>query len=59
VPDHPAGRWIVYREEDYWVAVHATKQGPFAEADRWEDLPDKMVAAERIWDKTMAEHPPR
>src|SRR5438132_7372733 len=22
MPQYPTGRWIVYREEDYWIATH-------------------------------------
>jgi hypothetical protein len=54
---HPTGRWIVYREEDYWVAVHTTKQGCFAEADLWEELLPKMLEAEEIWDRATADRP--
>ena len=46
--EHPTGRWIVYREQDYWVAAHATKQGGLAESDFWEELLDKMLEAERV-----------
>jgi hypothetical protein len=52
---YPTGRWIVYREVDYWIVVHTTKLGCFAEADLWEELPDRMLEAERVWDETMTD----
>jgi hypothetical protein len=54
MPAYPSGRWVVYREEDYWMAVHMSKLGCFAEADLWQELLDKMLEAERVWDQTMS-----